>query len=290
MAGFSGGWRNRALQPLGDVTLSHPEYSVRHMTDWDTGEHGITDDATGRLLISPDARVELPPDTVIDATDNYTVAASGGPVSQEDTSARGHGNQFMQFWSENNTVHDVVYPSPVHSVDKGDERANNSRAVQRMNEADVRFTSEDYKFDAPQDGSREALVTGAYGYPEMNPTVPIQQHTRTDPKRADSPGISWAGSPHVGTRRRKWIERKIPGGHGSWVHDDRPLYWHYAKIGADTPAGESQNVTPFADLVSSKLRVFSRPMLRRNPPPWDESATTDGSLQVVEANDYFSDF
>ena len=98
--GYAGLWRNRARQPMGQVVFADPGLSARHNMDWDTGAHGVNDDATGRLILAPDARLDYAPETLTDHTEPYITSVRGGPVSQEDSSAQGHGNEYGQFWSD----------------------------------------------------------------------------------------------------------------------------------------------------------------------------------------------
>lgn len=64
------------------------------------------------------------------------------------------------------------------------------------------------------------------------------------------------------------------------THDYRPVYVNTATIAHVTNGPQGQNYSPYGSPYRSVARVTSgteRPMARREPRPWDESAITDGS-------------
>jgi hypothetical protein len=63
-------------------------------------------------------------------------------------------------------------------------------------------------------------------------------------------------------------------------HTRRPLHLNLASIAHETTTPQGDNYSPYSSPFTSVARVTSgiaRPMQRREPRPWDESATTDGT-------------
>ena len=154
-----------------------------------------------------------------------------------------------------------------HAVDQGAGRAG-VYATPPMQFHDERYL--DARFEGLGPVVQDPIVTrrGLNGLPENNPP--------------DSEG----GMPHgfrLGWVMQNFVDRKFAI--GERVHDQRMLTPNTAWAPADQPAGNNQYTSPFDGLARGLPTTWSRPMLRRNPPPVSEDMVTDGSEDVYPTLD-----
>jgi len=269
---FTGLWRNRAAQLTDEATQPLGSADpARHMTDFDSVAHGVDDTADTRHEPQTPYHFDYAPPTLVDSADTSMapVARSTVPADNE---PRDHG---LSARTRPGARGDCVLPSPLHSRDLGAFPAR-EYDVPTAEQADQKYTTKRFTPNVGQDFSRTALIRGANAYPENNP-VDTTQHSAGLPSGASVARVGWQGSPRPGFRVQRWSERRIPM--HRWRGDVRPLRIHTAKTASDAPAlaDGNQYRTPYAELASSRLKNYARPMQRREPRPWDETEVTDGT-------------
>jgi len=268
--------RTDQVSPLGSAD------SVRHMTEWDKGAHGVGDTAPARLLLRAGMRADYPPPTTYDEdSDLYSGVAVQTSTEPMDNEPEDHGLDETGRSESNPHVpglpSDVVTPVPLHYRDLG-VPAVKHRDIPRTVQSDQKDETERRTVAPGAVGSQAELVVGAYGYPAMNPVSNEAKHTPSDGKGGAN--VSWAGSTHDGYRVYRWLNRRFPM--HRWAHDARPLWLHTARTAGNSPAGTNLNVSPYAALANTRVGNYLTPMMRRQPIPWDEAAVNDGSQVYPE--------
>lgn len=83
----------------------------------------------------------------------------------------------------------------------------------------------------------------------------------------------------------RWTDRRMP--RRGLTHTQRPIYLNVASTAHVTTSPQGSNYSPYGSPFASVARVTSgtaRPMQRREPRKWDESAVTDGSEDMYAAD------
>lgn len=281
-------------------------------------EHADPTTAAGRQLLGAGHTwADIPPPLLSDHAPDPAQIGGGGPVGLEDyngTDPHQHnadwgdiGERRSGHWqaergvgrspSQDDTFvgsDDVNYPATAHQADRGEIASKQRRMPVRMQASDEKDTTEGYRFAPPKLGGSDAqLLYAHYASPEMN--APDISHERgVEGDRAAHPALSFnTNSDHISTRNLRWVERRIPGVH-FWRHDMRPAFWRLAKSASVTAPGVTHQTSPFpAGPGLSRTTVMTQPVIRRTPPPWDETAATDGSYldsNTVDTSGMWSGF
>lgn len=276
-ATYTGAWRNRTLGVTDDTAPLGAADPRRHMTDFSSVLHGIDDTARTRAAVNTPYGLDPPPDLFTDTTDRSAVLATdpiGVPLNLEP----GDHSIGDTEWSENNTLRDIVQPSPLHFRDLGSMWARRIRQP-RSYQYDEKLTTPRVPANdtiSQSDNQRYIGNNFAGARAENNPSDTVQR-TPGDPKSSDSARVGWQGAPRVGYRIFRWDTRKIPMHYVR--HTSRWLPLRVAKTAQDAPevpAG-NQYVSPFATLANTRVGNQLAPMIRRQPNNWDDTVVTDGS-------------
>lgn len=267
--------------------------------------HGVADTAVGRQQLGAGHVWADPvPPTLTDHQDYPASIGGGGAVSAEDWNGDDLGQHNVD-WGDLGDRHsgdwqlhgkpgqtpslddtyigadDVNYPAAAHQIDKGEIASKQRRQPTRIQASDEKDTLEGYQFHPGQQGGSTAQLRYAhFADPQLNEPI-VHRAPGVEHGRAAGPALSFnTNSDHVSTRTRRWVERRIPGRH-IWRHDQRPQFWRFAKSASVTAPGDTHQTSPFpAGPMASRTTVFMQPVLRRTPPAWDLTATSDGSEQV----------
>lgn len=92
--------------------------------------------------------------------------------------------------------------------------------------------------------------------------------------------------------RRGWVEQTLVDRKmydPTRVHDRRLLQPNTATVDADQPSQPVPFGNPFASLARMITNVNQRPMIRREPPPIDQSIVTDGSEDIYDAGGEYAE-
>lgn len=289
--------------------------------------HGVANTAAGRQLLGAGhSWADAPPPTLDDhLADAPGTWGGGGALSLDDYDGQAVGQHNVD-WGDLGDRHsgdwgtggrppslddsfqgsdDVNYPATGHQVDKGEIAAKQRRMIPRGQSTDEKDTSEAYQF-APYraGGSQAQIVLSRTADPAVAAEVAPKHTPGVEYGRAAGPAISWANAHGTGpadgayesVRNRRWVERRIPGRH-FWRHDMRPLFWRFAHTATTTGEGQTHATSPFESGTDApadvSVRTFFQPVLRRTPPAWDETATTDGTEQggaLANPGDMWSGF
>lgn len=137
------------------------------------------------------------------------------------------------------------------------------------------------RYAAPQrqDGTYHADLLQEPVHPVGSPGSVVFEQT-ADPQT--SPNASVRGP---GKRVARWWDRTFITHDWRGANDHRPLYVTNAYSAPESRPvmNGNQYTSPFATAVSATVHnvITTRPQLRRNPRPWDESMTTDGSEEIA---------
>lgn len=287
-------------------------------------DHGAANTAVGRQQLGAGHLWADPPPPLLADHDDVPpgIFGGGGPLSGNDYNGddlNQHnadwgdvGERRSGHWQEEHGVSlsndskyigsdDVNYPATAHQVDRGDIAAQQRRMIPRGQSSDEVDTSEQYEYRPMAHGGSTAQikysqvasveVSGAPGQEVAQKHDPGPEH-----RRAAGPSLTWVNDhggpepdPAISVRNRRWVERRIPGKH-FFRHDMRPLFWRLARTpgGPGTLPGSTHQSSPFpAGLPGTSeiaVGLFSKPVIRRTPPAWDETAATDGSTDGAADN------
>lgn len=101
-----------------------------------------------------------------------------------------------------------------------------------------------------------------------------------------SPTVNYSGDYiRRGFELFRWTNREMPL--KKLTHDRRPIYLNTASTAHVTTAPQGGKYSPYSTLypsVGHPTAGTARPMMRREPRPWDESAMTDGTETMYAAD------
>lgn len=138
-----------------------------------------------------------------------------------------------------------------HDVDRG-AAASQLYGAPPLQFADEVYGSKRFEADYPAPIAEAALTRGLNGLPENNP----------DGYRA-------------GYVEQFYVDRKLAV--GERFHDARVVHPNVPTLIADAPVPEGHASSPFSSLARMVTRTWQTPMVRREPSPWDEDITRDGT-------------
>jgi hypothetical protein len=147
-------------------------------------------------------------------------------------------------------------------------------------------TSRRYSAPARQDGTYHVDRLQEPVYPVGSPgSLIFQQEANPE----TSPNASIRGPGH---RIASWWDRTFQTNDWRGHNDHRPLYVtnaYTAPEAGPVPNG-NQYTSPYATAATTTVRnvVTVVPQLRRNPRPWDEATTTDGSEEIMLDPGFYS--
>lgn len=147
--------------------------------------------------------------------------------------------------------------SPMTAPDEGASRENNFEPP-LLQAHDERYLSTRFEGLATSPVSDAALRRGLNADPLNNP---------------DGFRLGWV--------EQTFVDRKMYD--PERVHDRRLNQVNTADVVMDQPAQPVPWGSPFAGLARAMTTISQRPMIRREPPPIDESVTTDGSEDTYDA-------
>lgn len=153
--------------------------------------------------------------------------------------------------------HDVQGTSAMTAPDQGASRENNFTAPV-LQASDERYLSARFEGIATSPVSDAALRRGFNADPINNP---------------EGFRLGWV--------EQSFVDRKMYD--PTRVHDRRLLTPNTAEVVHDQPGQPVPFGNPFAAMARALTTVNQKPMIRREPPPIDESIVTDGSDQGYDA-------
>lgn len=255
---YSGAWARRAAMPTPRRSLWNgpdPEHSRpspnpgTRRESWDT--------TGGRYAPTPDELTSPAQLPLLDGSGGGWVVLDQEPLDHDYGLGAGAGLPLRESMRQN---------AAAHKRDRGATRGR-------------RFAS-----PARQDGDYHATLEQLPAFVAGSPgSVVFQQESTPE----TSPNAAIRGP---GKRQNRWWDRRL--WREVWTTDPRPAYTTtaYTAPPAGPVPGGSQYTSPYATAAATTVRnvVTVRPQLRRNPRPWDEGMTTDGSTEAAGSYGFFS--
>lgn len=254
-------------------TVGHPS-----RLNWGTGvDPGHADSNWGNDQGFPALKNPPLPETPIHIEDNFDPeTAEAQQIPYQDREPSGHDGLHGGPRNSGN-LYDVIANSAVKHED--------DRGATLKNSADMVMRSITQTFSSPREQSLPPTKSGGSGFSGQALRA-LQGFNSLAENNPGNPEVNFSGDYiRQGYEMSRLSDRRMP--RRALRHTKRDLHLNLASTARETKPQTGDNYSPYSSpfngAVGRVVSGISQPMQRREPRPWDEDVTTDGS------DEYYSD-